>query len=90
MDGLKKAVEKWFGPLLLPLWTAIPVEVWLLLKKPPFSGVEVTMVIMGILFLVFAGTVETAAEEPGSRVFGFLYLLAAVFFAAAGLYRWLF
>ncbi|MBN9655714.1 hypothetical protein J0K78_15680 [Halobacillus sp. GSS1] len=85
----KKKWDDFLNPLYFPLFTAIPVEGWLTFKPSPFSGVEITLYIIGVLFLIFAGTVETNSEEGKHRAFGYLYLVSALVFGSMGLFRWL-
>ncbi|WP_231622377.1 hypothetical protein [Halobacillus karajensis] len=89
MRKQKKKWEDYLDPLYLPLFTAFPIEWWLLLKKPPFSAIEITLYIIGILFFVFSGAVETNSEEGKSQLFGYIYLISALLFASISLFRWL-
>ncbi|WP_202410095.1 hypothetical protein [Halobacillus litoralis] len=89
MSEEKKKWDDRLNPLYFPLFTAIPVEGWLTLKASPFSGVEVTLFIIGVLFLAFAGAVETNSEEGKHRAIGYIYLLSALLFGSIGLFKWL-
>ncbi|RWZ58178.1 hypothetical protein EQV77_10380 [Halobacillus fulvus] len=85
----KKQIRDRFNPLYIPLLTAIPAEAWLLYKQPPYVGVELTLYIIAILFLVFSGAVETSSEETKHRIFGYVYLISALMFGVIGLWMWL-
>ncbi|MGP4075373.1 hypothetical protein [Halobacillus sp. K22] len=89
MSKEKKGVGEWINPLYLPLVTAIPIDGWLILKTEPYAGVELSMYIIAILFLIFSGAVETNQEEVKHRVFGYIYLVSALLFGAVGLILWL-
>ncbi|RDY72079.1 hypothetical protein ACJA3J_04615 [Halobacillus sp. SY10] len=89
MSEQKKKWEDRLNPLYFPLFTAIPVEGWLTLKPSPFSDVDITLYIIGVLFLVFAGTVETNSEEGKHRALGYIYLVSALLFGSIGLFKWL-
>lgn len=89
MSEQKKKWEDRLNPLYFPLFTAIPVEGWLTLKPSPFSDVDITLYIIGVLFLVFAGTVETNSEEGKHRALGYIYLVSALLFGSLGLFKWL-
>ncbi|WLR47835.1 hypothetical protein LC065_00615 [Halobacillus litoralis] len=89
MSEQKKKWDDRLNPLYFPLFTAIPAESWLTLKPSPFSGVEVTLYIIGVLFLIFAGAVETNSEEGKHRTIGYIYLLSALIFGSIGLFKWL-
>ncbi|WP_062515346.1 hypothetical protein [Halobacillus sp. KGW1] len=78
-----------FDPLYFPLFTAIPVGVWLTGKDGPFQGVEISLYIITTLFLFFSGSVETSSDERKHRILGYLYMVSGLFLAGAGLYRWL-
>jgi|GEM_PF-6975243 len=87
----KKRKERgdWVNPLYLPLFTAIPIDSWLIIKKGSYASVELSMYIIAILFLIYSGAVETSQEEVKHRVFGYIYLVSALVFGAVGLMLWL-
>ncbi|WP_226584987.1 hypothetical protein [Halobacillus litoralis] len=90
---MKKVKRTWidhWDPLYVPLLSAVPIESWLLVKTPPFTRAEISLYILGILFLFFSGFVETGSEEEKkNKLFGYLYLLGGLLFGTIGLYRWL-
>lgn len=88
MEDKKSVRDKWFDPLYFPLWTVGPVEVWLLFHTPPLSAVEASSYIVGILFLIFSGAVETNSEEWKHQVFGYIYLISALLLSSIGIFRW--
>ncbi|MCA0971899.1 hypothetical protein LCM20_14935 [Halobacillus litoralis] len=49
-----------------------------------------TMFLAGLLFLLFAGFTETFSEETKHRILGYIYLVSALMFMAAGIVKWLF
>ncbi|WP_181350915.1 hypothetical protein [Thalassobacillus sp. CUG 92003] len=75
-----KNLERSFNPLYLPLFTVIPIEIFLLFIEGPWNAVEMTTWIIGCLFLVFSGITEMASEEMKHRLFGHIYLSSAVLF----------
>ncbi|QAS51922.1 hypothetical protein [Halobacillus litoralis] len=77
------------NPLYLPLVTVFPLDGWLLVKSHPFSGVEISLYIVGIFFPVFAGAVEIDDEARKHQVYGYIYLASALIFASLGLSMWL-
>ncbi len=81
--------DRFFSPLYIPSYTAWPVACWLLFKPSEWKGVEIVLLILIILFLVFAGTVETNSDEKKHRLFGYLYLSAGLLISIAGLCYWL-
>ncbi|MCA1010181.1 hypothetical protein [Halobacillus halophilus] len=89
MFKMKKEWGDWINPLYLPLFTAIPIDLWLLIKKGSYASVELSMYIIAILFLIFSGAVETSQEEVKHRLFGYIYLVSALIFGACGLIIWL-
>lgn len=86
-----KSWKEWLNldPLYIPLFTAGPVDIWLLFKQPPYQSVEITLYIIAILFLVFSGAVETYQEETKHRVIGYISLISALVFGIIGLVMWL-
>ncbi|MBH0231194.1 hypothetical protein [Halobacillus yeomjeoni] len=76
-------------PLYIPLFTAFPVGVWMILKKTPWTGIDISLYLLVILFLIFTGVVETEEGDKKQLFFGYVYLLAGGLFGVVGLIKWL-
>ncbi|MFC7061874.1 hypothetical protein [Halobacillus seohaensis] len=87
----KKIQDIWanVNPLYIPLFTAIPVGTWLLIGNTYWGSTYLTLYILIILFLAFAGAVEISSEEAKYQVFGYIYMTFSLFLGIAGLIRWL-
>ncbi|SDY15408.1 MULTISPECIES: hypothetical protein [Salimicrobium] len=87
---MKKFFEKWkLDALYVPLVTAYPAGLWLLLGSTEWHATTLTLYILCILFLSFSGFVETGGDSGKEIFFGYVYLTGALFFSAAGLWMWL-
>lgn len=87
---MKKFIEKWkVDSLYIPLLIVYPAGFWLLLGNTEWHATTLTLYIVCILFLSFAGFTETYGDSTKEIIFGYIYLIGAVFFAIAGLWMWL-
>lgn len=87
---MKKFFEKWkLDALYIPLIIVYPAGLWLLLGDTDWHATTLTLYMLCIIFLAFSGFIETNGDSAKEILFGYIYLIGAVFFSVAGLWMWI-
>ncbi|GGF24601.1 hypothetical protein GCM10010954_24370 [Halobacillus andaensis] len=78
------------NPLYIPMFSAVPVGLWLLLGNDNWQSTYLSLYILVIMFLIFTGSVEISSEEGKHQIFGYIYMTFGLLLSVVGLVRWLF